>query len=424
MYIRRVIDATLTLTDGHGARWLLYLDAMIACDPEIVVPMQRAKEDEPTWDEVDAKSQERRGSHIGDEENAVDEKGAVLVRDNNDGSSTKTPFSSAGDDGNEGNIDLLANCEGTVPQVFLTVRGHPVTFREDWGAGIGGGLWSTGLALARYLDTDHAYESFSELWAAHRGLSTQHPRPKDNADNAGALLRSESAEAESAPLRFVELGSGNGLLSACWLALAKSIASSTSGGSDPTTQPSRGHEHVLCELYVTDTQDHLFLIRSTLAANSHLVCHETSQVQVMEYEWGKDWPDTNRVHNSDNDDLSTLPTTAKSLPTFDIIFGSDVAYRPELYAPLIASLTQLSNCQTRIYLGVTMADTCPDFFHKLTRAGFVYRKLDDALLEPEYQGLTFGIFVVQRHVPWYRPGTAATEPLPSDGGNVKPESFR
>jgi Lysine methyltransferase len=402
---------------------------MTACDPEIVVPMQRAKEDDlPTWDEVDVASQEdRQGSHIGNEEIDVDEKGAVLVRDNNnEGSSTKTPFSSAGDDGNEGNIDLLANCEGTVPQVFLTVREHPVTFREDWGAGIGGGLWSTGLALARYLDTDHAYESFSELWAEHRLRSMHQPRVEDTADNAGALLRSESAEAESAPLRFVELGSGNGLLSACWLALAKSIASSQStiDANDPTTQPSRGHEHVLCELYVTDTDEHLSLIRSTLAANAHLLCHETSQVQVLEYEWGKDWPDTSRVHDSDND-TSTLPTTAKSLPTFDIIFGSDVAYRPELYDPLIQSLTLLSNCQTRIYLGVTMADTCPDFFHKLTRAGFVYRKLDDAVLEPEYQGLTFGIFVVQRHVPWYRPGTAvtATEELPSDGGTVTPVSF-
>jgi Lysine methyltransferase len=381
--------------------------------------MQRAKEDEPARDEVDVASQ---GRH---EENDVDEKGA-LVRDNNEGSSTKTPISSAGGDGNEGNIDLLANDDGKVPpQVFLTVRGLPVNFREDWGAGIGGGLWSTGLALARYLDTDHAYESFSELWAEHRPRSMHPPRVEDTADNAGALLRSESAEAESAPLRFVELGSGNGLLSACWLALAKSIASSQSSTidvSDPTTQPSRGHEN-LCELYVTDTQEHLSLIRSTLAANGHLLCHETSHVQVMEYEWGKDWPDTTRVHDSDNDDLSILPSSSKSPFTFDIIFGSDVAYRPELYAPLIQSLTLLSNCQTRIYLGVTMADTCPDFFHKLTRAGFVYRKLDDELLEPEHRGLTFGIFVVQRHIPWYRPVTAATEELPSDGGNVTPAPF-
>jgi Lysine methyltransferase len=390
--------------------------------------MQRAKEDEPTWDEVNVKSQERRGSRIGDEENDVDKKGAVLVRDNDDGSSTKTLISSAGGDGNEGTIDFLANDDSELQaQVFMTVRGHPVNFREDWGAGIGGGLWSTGLALARYLDTDHAFDTFPELWERRRrGLSMHQPRGKDDANHAASATASESAKATSRapPLRVVELGSGNGLLSACWLALAKSIASSTASGVDPTRQPSRGHEH-LCELYVTDTQDHLSLIRSTLAANSHLLCHETTHVQVMEYEWGKDWPDTTRVHDSDNDDLSILPSSSKSPFTFDIIFGSDVAYRPELYDPLIQSLTLLSNCQTRIYLGVTMADTCPDFFRKLTRAGFVYRKLDDALLEPEHRGLTFGIFVVQRHIPWYRPGTAATEESlrSDDGGNVTPASF-
>jgi predicted nicotinamide N-methyase len=297
------------------------------------------------------------------------------------------------------------NCQQQ-PQVFVTVRGHPVRFREDWGAGIGGGLWSTGLAMARYLDTNHAFKSFSDLWAEHqqrrhRRILSTNPRGNHGSANDGDAARlSGSVEATSPPpLRVLELGSGNGLLSACWLALAKSIiASSEQDGSGPTTTRSSG---TLCQLYVTDTDEHLSLIRSTLAANAHLLGRETSQqVQVLEYEWGKDWPGTDRDH----DDVSTPPNSdieSKPRATFDLIFGSDVAYRPELYQPLVASLALLSHRATRTYLGVTMADTRPEFFQQLTSAGFVYRKLDDSLLGPEHRGLTFGIFVVQRHVPWY-----------------------
>lgn len=333
------------------------------------------------------------------------------------------PTLAAGAVGNEGNNDsrrLAAADDGddAVLQFFLTVRGHPVHFREDWGAGIGGGLWSTGLAMARYLDTNHAYEAFSKLWVEH----LQRSRPNYDTKDVGTSSGLESTEAEAPPpLRVVELGSGNGLLSACWLALAKSITSSTAYNEEHKAPSNHGPKST-CELYVTDTQEHLALIRSTLAANSQQLCPETSHVHVMEYEWGKDWPITSNILDED----ASTPTSSSAKPSaaFDIIFGSDVAYRPELYTPLITSLTLLSNSRTRIYLGVTMADTCPDFFRQLTQAGFVYRKLDDDLLEPEYRGLTFGIFVVQRHVPWYRP-RATDDPSRSNGDGIDgtPVSF-
>ena len=69
---------------------------------------------------------------------------------------------------------------------FLTVQGTPIYFQEDWDAGIGGGLWSTSLALARYFDSPHAREQFT------------------NSNDSLSIL---------------ELGSGNGLLALCLLAL-------------------------------------------------------------------------------------------------------------------------------------------------------------------------------------------------------------
>jgi hypothetical protein len=34
---------------------------------------------------------------------------------------------------------------------FLIIGTIPIYFQEDWNTGIGGGLWSTGLAMAQYL---------------------------------------------------------------------------------------------------------------------------------------------------------------------------------------------------------------------------------------------------------------------------------
>ena len=46
---------------------------------------------------------------------------------------------------------------------FLKIGTIPVYFQEDWGTGIGGGLWLTGLALAKYLNSSHASQQVHRL---------------------------------------------------------------------------------------------------------------------------------------------------------------------------------------------------------------------------------------------------------------------
>ena len=73
---------------------------------------------------------------------------------------------------------------------FLRINNTPVYFQEDWDTGIGGGLWSTGLAFARYLE-HHPQHALSSLDALHK----------------------------TNKLSLLELGSGNGFLAICMLAL-------------------------------------------------------------------------------------------------------------------------------------------------------------------------------------------------------------
>jgi predicted nicotinamide N-methyase len=195
----------------------------------------------------------------------------------------------------------------------------PIYLDEDWDSGIGGGLWSTGLALAKYFDTPHA---------AHQ------------------LLQNNKK------LRVLELGSGNGFLSVCLMAVCNNNL-----------------EHVV----ITDTKEHLPLIERTLEANAGIV--DRKQVSVQEYLWG------------------TKPDDPVS---YDLIIGSDLAYRDELHDPLIASILDFSSSNTVTLLGVTMNDTRPIFFHKLGQAGLEYERLADHSLDLSFRGTNFGIFVIRR----------------------------
>ncbi|GAX23236.1 hypothetical protein FisN_21Hh082 [Fistulifera solaris] len=212
--------------------------------------------------------------------------------------------------------------ESELTSPFLTIRDQPIYFQEDWSTGIGGGLWSTGLALAHYFKTEHA-----------------------------------AKQARLDPLKVLELGSGNGLLSVC-LAAWGSVQS----------------------LVVTDLDDqHLQLIRKTLQANQHIL--QNSEVYVVKHKWG---------------DFETLENEAWAKIDFDLIIGSDVAYREELYDPLIASLQFFVKAKTIVLLGVTMADTKAVFFDLLAKGGFRYEKLGDHLMPENFRGTTFGIFVIRR----------------------------
>jgi predicted nicotinamide N-methyase len=234
-------------------------------------------------------------------------------------------------------------------QPFLEIARQPISFGEDWTTGIGGGLWSTGAALSHYLASPHAAEQVQKLVVA-------------------SALRSENGE--PAGVTCLELGSGNGLLAVCWMALLQSVL------PVPTTD--------LPTVVVTDMADHLPLMQRTLDANPHIVQQAAAgwQVHVTEHVWGQ----------LDKTEMDACLCDK----TFDVILGSDVAYRPALYAPLIASLQQFSNARTTILLGCTMADTTPRFFDMLQEAGFVYERLTEQLLPVGFRGTIFGIFLVRR----------------------------
>jgi predicted nicotinamide N-methyase len=232
---------------------------------------------------------------------------------------------------------------------FLSIQDDlgsvPIYFQEDWDQGIGGGLWSTGLAFSQYLTTRHA------------------------AENLRAMTLCQ-------PISVLELGSGNGLLSVCLLALAKHLQTTA------TTD-------ILQDLVITDLADHLPLIQKTLDANPQLTS-AAQHIHVLEHKWGSFPAMTTSSSNSFSEQVQS------GAHSFDFILGSDVAYHPDLYDILIQSLQQYSHATTTILIGVTMNDTKPIFFHKLRQAGFRYQKLADHLLDPDFRGRTFGIFRIQK----------------------------
>lgn len=221
---------------------------------------------------------------------------------------------------------------------FITVQGVPIYFEEDWGSGIGGGLWSTGLAIAEYFGTEHALSNIqNRLFAAN----------------------------------VLELGSGNGLLAMC-LAAAASHASSS-----------------VQNIVITDTKEHIALIEKTIKANAHAI-GGIRNVIAVEHLWGE-FNDSIATGNSLEDAVK------QGTMKFDLIIGSDVAYRPdELYDPLIASILRFSHENTISLIGVTMIDTTPEFFEKLDNNGLQYQKLADYLLTDKFRGTTFGIFIIRR----------------------------
>jgi hypothetical protein len=266
--------------------------------------------------------------------------------------------------------------------VFFLINKVPIHFAEDWNTGIGGGLWSTGLAFAQYLK----HRSEDVIVNLHRLASMKKCYSSDDS----AKLNGISA---------LELGSGNGFLSACLLALVAS----------------HGNNIPLTELVITDMRDHLPLIFKTLNTNSHVwdtitfeegenvildgrlssttvdkeIQHQRQTQQsphviLAEHVWGKfESPNSNRNNHIYN-------------KKYDFIFGTDLAYRNSLHDPLISSLLNFSHQHTLCLIGVTMTDTQPIFFARLTDAGFRYEKLADNLLQREYRGGNFGLIAIQR----------------------------
>ncbi|GKY99202.1 hypothetical protein MPSEU_000875600 [Mayamaea pseudoterrestris] len=243
-------------------------------------------------------------------------------------------------------IDATAaprNDDGNGRTPFLVIQEIPIFFSEDWSTGIGGGLWSTGRMMAHFFASSHARRLITNISRDHN-------------------------------LTVLELGSGNGLLSVCFMALGKEFVK---------------------HLVVTDMEDHLNLIRQTIAANSHLIStSSSSEVIVVEHKWGVFEP-RDEIHDS-----SLEAQVRQAACKFDLILGSDVAYHPSLYKPLIASLKAFCHESTVALIGVTMLDTTVEFFDMLWSAGFCYERTVDALIDPvEFRGTTFGLFIVRRRKP-------------------------
>jgi len=203
------------------------------------------------------------------------------------------------------------------------------------------------------------------------------------------LSKYGGCETDNQHLSALELGSGNGFLSVCLAAVARDLFK---------------------ELVVTDLQDHLELIERTLMANSHIISLDSPaclsergssartdnsplNTIVIEHRWGEfDLLNGNQECTVESVRRSHALSGSK---TFDFIFGTDVAYRNYLYESLIASLKRFSHQHTISLIGVTMMDTEANFFFKLREAGFRYYRLADHLMDAEFRGNTFGIFVIQ-----------------------------
>jgi predicted nicotinamide N-methyase len=278
----------------------------------------------------------------------------------------------------EGYSDTDMNMESKTITPFLFVRSIPIYFEEDWRTGIGGGLWSTGLAMGKYFNTESAITNLAKL--------SQRCSPSPSS----SLL---SHERQQMKLSILELGSGNGFLAVCLTAAITSLSSSQSQ-----------NKFRISNLVITDEINHLSLIQKTIQNNLHAMeC--VDNLTIQEHQWGV-FTDSNICNTEStvslNDNIngtavfSNNPIALDGTTKFDFIIGSDVAYHESLYQPLLQSLQQFSHDDTISLIGITMTDTKPAFFHQLDYHGFMYQKLADHLLDPPFRGTTFGIFAIQK----------------------------
>jgi len=250
------------------------------------------------------------------------------------------------------------------------------------------------------------------------------------------------------------LGSGNGFLGVC-LVTAVAVAAANDNddnddndNNDDDTEIDAKSNWPGIEVVVTDTAEHLQLMKTTIESNLKRILPKILQdrrqrqqrqqqskkksaarkkktkqddinngddddddddeapracdidiekiASVKEYLWGENYDFGNGIDNNNNNDNDDNNDNNNS---FDLIVGSDVAYRDHLLDPLIKALKEFSKPQQTIALiGVTMNDTKPIFFEKLTQEGFRYEKLADHLFDTEFSTCSrqFGIFVISR----------------------------
>ena len=320
--------------------------------------------------------------------------------------------------------------------------GYPLYLSEDWDSGIGGGLWTTGLALGRYFTTSpHFLEEFRSLRASKTKHTHQQQQQQQQQQQRTHVATTALNNNRQLPIRVLELGSGNGFLGVC-LVTAVAVAEAngldekrTDNNSNNDNDNDNSSEDALdigfdfdcwrpgIEVVVTDTAEHLPLMRATIESNLKRILpqiirnHKANTnidndsdididieriARVEEYLWGEDYSfGGGRSSNSSGDRSSEgeHQNESEESPTFDLIIGSDVAYRDHLHDPLIAALDEFCVPQHTVALiGVTMSDTKPIFFEKLTKRGFGYEKLADHLLGDEFctSNRQFGVFSISK----------------------------
>ena len=157
----------------------------------------------------------------------------------------------------EGCSDTDMNMKTKVTKPFLCVRDTQIYFEEDWRTGIGGGLWSTGLAMGKYFNTQSAITNLTNL-----------------SQRCSTTSSSLSHERQQMKLSILELGSGNGFLAVCLAAAITSISSSQC--KDKLR---------ISNLVITDEINHLNLIRKTMQNNLQaLEC--VDNLSIQEHQWG------------------------------------------------------------------------------------------------------------------------------------------
>ena len=115
------------------------------------------------------------------------------------------------------------------------------------------------------------------------------------------------------------------------------------------------------QMYLTDLASHLDIIRESVALTASAGgIPADCEVIVAEFNWGVTDP-------------------AQFKPPLDWVVGTDVAYNPSLIEPLLTALGQLCGPDTRVFLGVSRADTGFAFFDALEQRGY------DFALVPRYE---------------------------------------
>ncbi|CAM9096186.1 unnamed protein product [Ectocarpus sp. 4 AP-2014] len=201
-------------------------------------------------------------------------------------------------------------------EVELDGRGK-LKLEVNWGVGIGGGLWSTGILLTEHL-------------AKHAALYDLVFKGK----------------------RVLELGSGTGLVG---------LAAARFGPP--------------LEVVITDLESHVDICKRNVAAQDDMGAQASTcftcpclttkglcSVRVQAFDWSSEVPE----------ELGEVP--------FDVVLATDVAYYEHLYAPFVqaSALERTAGQHTLVLLGVTRTDTGPAFFDALDKSGFVYNLVDQA----------------------------------------------